>query len=108
MDVENDCDVNFIYQPSSLYMSTDPIIQFAVEAIQKQPDYDYASNLLWKAEEEWQESLYYWSSRFRAINWHRVNHPVPGDLEKDWQQYYGAEVVSPFSSLCHPTKVPSQ
>jgi len=56
--------------------------------------HDYAANILWKDEEEFQEVLYYWSSQFRAIHMAKLSKPIKTKFKSSWERYYGAEVVS--------------
>ena len=56
--------------------------------------HDYAGNLLWKDEEEFQDVLNYWSSWFRAIHMAKLSKPIETEFRSSWAKYYGAEVVS--------------
>lgn len=56
--------------------------------------HDYTANFLWKDELEFQEVLYYWSSRFRAIHLAKLLTPVAEEFKSSWELYYAAEVVS--------------
>jgi len=55
--------------------------------------HNYAANILWKDEEEFQEVLYYWSSWFRAIHMAKLSKPIETEFKLSWEQYYGAKVV---------------
>jgi hypothetical protein len=68
--------------------------QRLVEDLATEEGHDYAVNLLWKDEEEFQEVLNYWSSRFRAIHMAKLAQPIETEFQSSWQKYYGAEVVS--------------
>ncbi|KIJ89444.1 hypothetical protein K443DRAFT_36376, partial [Laccaria amethystina LaAM-08-1] len=57
------------------------------------------ANLLWKDEEEFQEVLNYWSSRFRAIHTAKLAQSIETEFQSSWQKYYGAEVGFMISSL---------
>ena len=55
---------------------------------------DMTSNLMWKDQEEFQEVLWYWSSRFRAIETSKVSNPIDPEFESSWNHFYASERVS--------------
>lgn len=70
-------------------------IEKALQGIpQAEGTHDYAGDLLWKDEEDFQEVLNYWSSRFRSIHLAKLSKPIETEFQSSWLQYYGAEVVS--------------
>jgi len=60
--------------------------------------HDYAANILWKDEEEFQDVLYYWSSWFRAIHMAKLSKPIETKFKSSWEWYYGAEVFHQVQS----------
>jgi hypothetical protein len=69
-------------------------LQKLVGGLSPEEGHDYTCNLLWKREDEFQEVLYYWSSRFRAIYMEKLSNPIEPEFQRCWEQYYGSEVVS--------------
>ena len=57
-------------------------------------DSSVVANLLWKDEQEFQEVLCYWSSRFRAILTSKLENPIDPEFENCWLEYMSAEQVS--------------
>ena len=55
---------------------------------------DVTSNLMWKDSEEFQEVLWYWSSRFRAIQTSKLSNPIDPEFESAWEHFYASERVS--------------
>ncbi|EDQ98107.1 uncharacterized protein LACBIDRAFT_336264 [Laccaria bicolor S238N-H82] len=54
-------------------------------------DSSVVANLLWKDEQEFQEVLCYWSSRFRAILTSKLENPIDPEFENCWLEYMSAE-----------------
>ncbi|EDR04859.1 uncharacterized protein LACBIDRAFT_330022 [Laccaria bicolor S238N-H82] len=55
-------------------------------------DSSVVANLLWKDDQEFQEVLCYWSSRFRAILTSKLENPIDPKFENCWLEYMSAEL----------------
>ncbi|EDR09758.1 uncharacterized protein LACBIDRAFT_317865 [Laccaria bicolor S238N-H82] len=66
-------------------------------------DSSVVANLLWKDEQEFQEVLCYWSSRFRAILTSKLENPIDPKFENCWLEYMSAEqgfIIATLGMAC--------
>ncbi|EDR09272.1 uncharacterized protein LACBIDRAFT_325944 [Laccaria bicolor S238N-H82] len=66
-------------------------------------DSSVVANLLWKDEQEFQEVLCYWSSRFRAILTTKLENPIDPEFENCWLEYMSAKqgfIVATLGMAC--------
>ena len=70
------------------------VLQKTLEGMPPGERHDYAANLLWQDEKEFQLVLNYWSSRLRAIHMAKLLKPIEPEFQSLWEKYHGAEMVS--------------